>query len=250
MPVPNDGTTQTIPVPGQGTLILNDKAKRLTPGGAFGVVNAIKFVSDDGRVQRTAHAQSNIDGLIEDGVFRGGAWANLATVAETATSKKGAYQPMPCTGTFGEVLESTTGESQEAFGFLGARRSFAYGVKKDNSANGYTRSVVDSAKFGVLELRNIKGRANVTLQTDGDVAANPRGTGVGEILIAGEAQEQPPAGQAQPFPGGEFTIRVVDKDRDGIAAQGALVRLFNGTPRERSDDTVVDLAVARLEIRR
>ncbi len=37
---------------------------------------------------------------------------------------------------------------------------------------------------------------------------------------------------------------------NGIDAQGAFVRLFNGTPDDRTDDTVVDLAVAELAITR
>lgn len=249
VPVPDDGSTQSVPVPGQGTLVINDKARRVSRSGAAGTVNALKFVGDDGRVQRTAHAASNIDGRLEDGLFRGGAWANQATVAETATTKKGALQPIPCTGTFGEVLETSSGESEETFGTLGARRSYSYGVKRaDGSAEGYTRSVVDTANFGALELRNIRGRANVARSARGAIARNAKGTGVGEILINGQAQEKPPAGQAQPFPGGEYTIRVVERIRNGISAKGAVVRLFNATPNNRTDDTVVDLANATLAI--
>ena len=249
VPIPDDGSTQMVPVPGQGTLVINDKSSRVSRRGAAGTVNALKFVGDDGRVQRTAHAASNIDGALESGLFHGGAWANQAVVAETATTKRGAYQPIPCTGTFGEVLESSTGESEESFGTLGARRSYAYGVKgADGSARGYTRSVVDTARFGVLELRNIRGRANVTRGAGGMIFRNAKGTGVGEILIAGEAQEQPPAGEAQPFPGGEYTIRVVKEIPSGIEAKGAVVRAFNGTPNNRTDDTVVNLAVATLRI--
>jgi len=251
VPIPDDGRPFTVPVPGRGTLTVNDKQRKVTDRSAVGAVNVLKFVSDDGTVERTAHAQSRIDGQIEGGLFGGGAFGSRSRVADTATSKKGAFQPIPCVGTFGEVLETSSGEANPTFGFLGARRSFAYGIQRDNgSATGYTRSVVDSAEFGVLELRNIRGRANVTRQADGDVLRNARGTGVGAILVAGEEQEQPPAGEAQRFPGGEFTIRVVDKDGNGIEATFAIVRLFNGTPKDRTDDTVVELARAALEIKR
>lgn len=251
VPIPDDGRTMTVPVPGQGTLVVNDKSRKVGNRGATGTVNALRFIGDDGRVQRTAHAQSRIDGMIEGGLFHGGAWGSQATVADSATSRKGAHQSIPCAGTYGKVLERTTAESEETFGLVGARRSSAYGVQRTNgSAAGYTRSVVDIARFGVLELRNVRGRANVTRQSDGDVVRNPKGTGVGTILIAGQEQSKPPAGEPQDFPGGEFTIRVVDKHRDGIDATGAVVRLFNGTPDNRADDTVVDLGVARLEISR
>lgn len=32
--------------------------------------------------------------------------------ADTATSKKGAFQPMPCPGTYGQVKENSTGQSE------------------------------------------------------------------------------------------------------------------------------------------
>jgi len=248
--IPDDGRTFRVPVPGQGTLIVNDKRREVTKRSAFGVVTVLTFVGDDGTVERTAHAQSRIDGEIEGGLFHGGAWGSQANVADTATSRRGAYQPMPCPGTYGKVLESSTGEAQEAFGFIGARRSFAYGKQVKGAAKGYTRSVVDVAKFGVLELRNIKGRANVARQADGDTVRNPKGTGVGKIIVAGQEQAKPPAGKAQKFPGGEYTIRVVNKKRHGIDVTGAVVRLFNGTPKQRTDDTVIDLARAKLEITR
>jgi len=250
IPLPANNRTFTVPVPGRGTLVVNDKHREVTTRSAFGTVNVLKFIGDDGTVERTAHAQSRIDGEIEGGLFHGGAWGSEARVTDTATSKRGAYQPIPCPGTYGEVLESTTGEVQEAFGLIGARRSYAYGVQRKGSATGFTRSVVDVAKFGVLELRNIRGRANVTRQRDGDTVRNAKGTGVGTIIVAGEEQPKPPAGEAQQFPGGEYTIRVVDKKRHGIDVTGAVVRLFNGTPRDQADDTVVDLARAKLEITR
>ncbi|MBA3266432.1 MAG: hypothetical protein H0T14_08720 [Nocardioidaceae bacterium] len=251
IPTPADGQTFTVPVPGQGTLTVNDKKRKVTNRSAFGVINVLTFESTDGTVERTAHAQSRIDGQVEGGLFHGAAFGSQARVADTATSKRGAYQPIPCVGTNGRVLETSTGEATPTFGFLGARRSFAYGVQRDNgSATGYTRSIVESAEFGALELRNIRGRANVTRQADGDVLRDAKGTGVGSILVGGEAQPQPPAGEAQRFPGGQYTVRVVEKDANGIEAIGAVVRLFNGTPDDRTDDTVVDLARAALEIKR
>jgi len=114
----------------------------------------------------------------------------------------------------------------------------------NGSATGYTRSVVDTANFGVLELGNIRGRANVTRQADGDVLRNAKGHRRRGDPRRGQEQPQPPAGEAQQFSGGEYTIRLVTLRPNGIDAQGAFVRLFNGTPDDRTDDTVVDLAVA------
>ncbi|MBA2446033.1 MAG: hypothetical protein H0V49_11985, partial [Nocardioidaceae bacterium] len=206
VPIPSNGRTFTVPVPGRGDLVVNERKRKVTKRSAVGTVNVLKFVGTDGTVQRTAHAQSRIDGNVEGGVFQGGAVGSRAVVADTATSKKGAAQPIPCPGTFGKVLESSTGEANPTFGVLGARRSFAYGVQRDNrSAEGYTRSIVESASFGALTLRNIRGRANVTRQADGDVKRNARGTGVGSITVAGQEQDKPPAGEAQRFPGGEYT---------------------------------------------
>ncbi len=111
----------------------------------------------------------------------------------------------------------------------------------NGSATGYTRSVVDTANFGVLELGNIRGRANVTRQADGDVLRNAKGHRRRGDPRRGQEQPQPPAGEAQQFSGGEYTIRLVTLRPNGIDAQGAFVRLFNGTPDDRTDDTVVDL---------
>jgi len=76
------------------------------------------------------------------------------------------------------------------------------------------------------------------------------GRDAGALGVGGQEQPQPPAGEAQQFSGGEYTIRLVTLRPNGIDAQGAFVRLFNGTPDDRTDDTVVDLAVAELAITR
>lgn len=250
VPFPAGSQSATIPVPGQGDLVLNERIKRTNGTSAFGLINVLKFIDTDGSIQRVGHAESRIDSDIEGGMFHGGAFASQGRTEDgTVTTRKGAYQPMPCLGTQGEILESSTGEAESATSFLGARRSFAFGVVRDNGTRaGYTRSVVDVAKFGVLELRNVKGRANVLRKENNEVTRNAKGTSVGDIFIAGERQEQPPAGEPQPFPGGEFTIRIVDRIPAGIEAIGAEVRLFNGTPANRSDDSIVDLARAKLSI--
>ena len=250
VPIPDDGETFTVPVPGRGTLTVHDKIPAVDGGGAFGIVNSLKFKGDDGSVQTVAHAQSRIENGVEGGLFRGAAWASQATVADTASSKRGAYRPIPCSGTDGQVLTNATGEATEqGDAFIGARRSFAYGLQRANgSATGYTRSVVDTASFGALELRNIRGNANVTRRADDTVVRDAEGTGVGAILINGQQQPQPVAGSSQPFPGGEYTVRVVKRSPTGIDATGAVVRVFNGTPGDRSDDTVFVLAHAELEI--
>ncbi len=249
VPIPDDGNTFTVPVPGRGTLTVHHKIPAVSSSGAFGIINTLKFDGDDGSVQTVAHSQSKVENGVEGGLFRGAAWASEATVADAASSRRGAYRPIPCPGTDGVILKNATGEAAEEGGVIGARRSFAYGLQRANgSATGYTRSVVDAAQFGVLELRNIRGNANVTRRADNTVLRDAKGTGVGEILINGEQQPQPAAGESQPFPGGEYTIRVVVKNPIGIDATGAVVRVFNNTPEDRTDDTVFVLAHAELNI--
>jgi len=127
------------------------------------------------------------------------------------------------------------------------------GEQRDNrSATGYTRSVIDRAGFsGVLEFRNIKARANVTRQADGDVVRNAKGTGVGEILVNGSPIAQPAPGDPRDVAGvGTFTLKTVDKTRIGIDVTAVTVQLFNGTPNDLSDDTIVHLGRAKLAIKR
>ncbi len=68
--------------------------------------------------------------------------------------------------------------------------------------------------------------------------------------MAGEEQQKPPAGEAQRFPGCGVHHPSGRQGGNGIEAFGAIVRLFNGTPKDRTDDTVVELARAALEIKR
>ena len=252
-PVPSDGEQLEIPIPGTGTLFLNYAGTRANMTSATATVNVIRFEAENGTIEKVGKATSRIDGEVEGGVFGGAAWASDARVADLAAAGRAALQPIPCAGTNGRIIESSNAAGTVPdVGVLGVRRSFVHGVQNAGSAEGYTRSVVDTASFGggVLELRNIKARANVARQSDGDVISNAKGTGVGTILVNGEEVPMPPAGEPQEVPGlGSFAVRTVIKTATGIDVTGIIVRLENGTP-DVSDDTVVNLARATLQIRR
>jgi hypothetical protein len=250
--LPTNGRPMTVNVPGQGKLLLNHRESRTRASSATGAVNVMRFVGDDGTTEKVGRAFARIDGQVSGGLFHGSAWASDARVASAASSGRGALQPMPCIGTGGAVRQSSTGEGHFDYGFVGARRSFAYGVQRANgSATGYTRSHIDKARFGagVLEFRNIQARANVTRPANGPVMRDAKGTGVGKILVAGRAIQQPAPGQARKVAGlGSFTITTVHKSRTGIDVTAVIVRLFNGTPNNTNDDTIVNLGRAKLKI--
>lgn len=252
--VPIGGQQFKVEIPGQGTLIVNRRVEHVRNVGANGAVNVLRFVSStDNTVEKVGRAFARIDGKIEGGLFGGAAWGSDARVGDSAALGRAALQPMPCPGTRGKVKETSTGEATPDFGFIGARRSFAYGVQRDNSATGYTRSVVAAARFGGgdLKIRAIRAKANVTRQADGDVIRSAKGSGIGRILVNGEEIQTPRAGVPRKVAGlGNFTVRKVNKTPNGIEVTGVVVRLFNGTPKVKSDDTVVNLANANLRIKR
>lgn len=252
--VPVGGQQIKVPVPGQGTLIVNRRVEHVRNVGANGAVNVLRFVSStDNTVEKVGRAFARIDGQIEGGLFGGAAWGSDARVGDAAALGRAALQPIPCPGTRGKVKETSTGEARLDFGFIGARRSFAYGVQRDNSATGYTRSVVASARFGggALKFRNIRAKANVTRQADGDVVRTAEGSGIGRIVVNGQEIQTPRAGVPRKVAGlGTFTVKKVNKTPTGIEVTGVVVRLFNGTPMDKSDDTVVNLANATLRIKK
>ena len=253
VPLPVGGRQFKVPLPG-GMLIVNRRIEHVRNIGANGAVNVLRFVSStDNTVEKVGRAFARIDGQIEGGLFGGAAWGSDARVGDRAALGRAALQPMPCPGTRGKVKETSTGEARLDFGFIGARRSFAYGVQRDNSATGDTRSVGDSARFGggALKFRNIRAKANVTRQADGDVIRTAKGSGIGRILVNGEEIQTPRAGVPRKVAGlGTFTVRKVNKTPNGIEVTGVIVRLFNGTPKVKSDDTVVNLANAKLKIKK
>lgn len=253
VPLPIGDQETAIPVPGAGTLYVNRQVSRANQVSATGGVNVMRFVGDDGTVEKVGRAFSRIDGNIEGGLFKGSAWGSDARTGDLAALGRAALQPMPCPGTRGNVLETRTGRLDTAFGFIGARYSAVMGEQHaNNSASGYTRSVIDRAGFnGVLAFRNIEARANVTRQADGDVVRNAKGTDIGQILVNGQPIAQPLPGESRNVAGvGRFTVKTVQKSPIGIDVTAVTVQLFNGTPKNLSDDTVVHLGRAKLAIKR
>lgn len=251
--VPIGEQETAIPVPGSGTLYVNFQVGNANAVSAVGGVNVLKFVADDGTVEKVGRAFARIDGNIEGGLFRGSAWGSDARTGNIAALGRGALQPMPCPGTRGEVVDTRTGRLDTAFGFIGARYSAVKGEQlATRSATGYTRSVVDRAGFSpALQFRNIEARANVTRQADGDVFRNANGTGVGEILVNGEPISMPAPGQSRNVAGvGTFILKTVQKTPIGINVTAVTVQLFNGTPKDLRDDTIVHLGRAKLAIKR
>lgn len=249
-----DGQELEIPVPGAGTLFLNRTRANANGRRAVGTVNVMRFEANNGTIEQVGRAGSRLDGNVDSGVFGGGAWGSDGRVGDLAAIGRDAFLPIPCAGTFGKIHESSTAEGTLPGAVVGVRRSFVYGVQKANDvAKGYTRSVVARGNFGdgVLKFRSIKARANVLRQGDGDVISSPRGTGVGKILVNGQQVAIPPAGEPQHVGGlGSYTVQVVKRTPIGIEVTGVVVRLENSTPKDRTDDTVVNLARAVLRIKK
>ncbi len=252
VPVPAGGQQATFPVPGQGTLTVNRQIGTARRSGAIGAVNVLRFDGDDGTIEKVGRAFGRIDGGVEGGIFGGSAWGSDASTADAVVLGRDPIQAMPCPGTDGEVRETRSVRGQTDPGFIGQQYVAANGEQRSNdSALGYTRAQVERAQFGVLEFRNIRGRANVRRASDGDVFSDSEGTGVGTILVGGQEVDSPPAGEPQDVAGvGTFTVRSVHRTRNGIEVTGVTVVLENGSPNNTSNDTTVHLANANLKIGR
>ncbi len=201
-----------------------------------------------GTIEKVGRAFARIDGNVEGGIFGGGAHGTDSTTGDTAATGKSARRPMPCPGTDGDLLVTRQGQSTTDFSVVGEQTSQARGAQRTNSARGYTQARIDRVGFsgGILVLRNIRARARVVRQADGDVLRSARRTGVGTILVNGEEQPTPPAGEEQQVTGlGSYTVKVVDKSHIGLQVIAVVVRLNNGTPGDRSDDTIANLGNAR-----
>ncbi len=251
--LPPGGGPVVITVPGVGELVVHRTVRHRAEWGALGSVNVLRFTASDGTTERVGRAFARIDGQIEGGLFHGAAWGSDARVQDVATLGRAALRPMPCPGTRGKVLTNDTARATFDFGFLGIRRSSVFGEQRENgSAAGYSRSRVVTAGFGngMLRFRGITAVADVTRRADGTVVRSARGTGVARILIDDELVSVP-AGVVQEVPGvGSFTVRSVDRTPNGIDVTAVTVRLYNGTPGDTTDDTVVNLGRAKLAIQR
>ncbi len=248
--LPPEGEQAEIPVPGAGVLTLHRTVRQTSAVSATGAVNVLRFDSDEGTTEKVGRAYSRIDGGTEGGLFAGAAWGSDARADRVATLGRAALRPMPCAGTRGRVLRSSTAAVRTEFGFLGVRRSSVYGEQQADSASGWTRGRVASASFGDgrLRLRAITAVARVGRTADGDVVSSATGTGVGRVVVDGQPV-QPSLDEPLRIPGlGSVSVRTVHRSPDGIDVTGVTVRLTNGTPRDRGDDTIVNLGRARLAI--
>ncbi len=251
--VPLDGTQQSVPTPDGGTLFINRQVKQVQTQFALGAVNVLRYEAADGTIEKVGRAFARMDSNIEGGIFTGEAFGTRSMTGDVAQTGKSARQPLPCPGTFGEVLVTRQAAGTLDFGNVGEQVSSVYGEQLGpDRAVGVTKNTIDRVGFGAaLKFRNIKGRAKVFRQSDGDVLLSAKGTGVGTILVNGVEQGQPPAGQEQDVDGvGSYTVGVVDEGKNGLRVIGVTVTLENGTPADTSDDTVVDLGNARTRIKR
>ncbi len=101
VPLPIGDQEMEVPVPGSGTLFVNHQVGKANQISAVGGVNVLRFVRDDGTVEKVGRAFSRIDGNIEGGLFQGSAWGSDARTGDVAALGRGALQPMPCPGTRG-----------------------------------------------------------------------------------------------------------------------------------------------------
>ncbi|MBA2507330.1 MAG: hypothetical protein H0V32_01100 [Nocardioidaceae bacterium] len=259
--LPTDGQEQSFPVVATdggstGTLTVNYQVKRSNQRAALGGVNVLRYQEDGsgGTIEKVGRAFSRIDGNVEGGIFGGQAFGTKSRTGTIAQTGQSAKQPMPCPGTNGEVLETRQGRATADFGVVGEQISSAFGEQNGrNSADGFTLSRIDRVGFsgGTLVFRNIVARARVVRQADGDVNRTAKETGVGSILVNGEEQPTPAAGEEQQVAGvGSYRVKVVNKSRIGLDVTAVVVTLNNGTPADTSDDTVAELGNARLEIKR
>ncbi len=259
--VPLNGTEQEVRVlatdGSTGTLTINYQVKRSNRRSALGGVNVLRYQEDGrrGTIEKVGRAFSRIDGNVEGGIFGGQAYGTKSRTAGTiAQTGKSAKQPMPCPGTNGQVLTTDQVRVTTDFGVVGEQFSAAYGEQNgQDSADGYTLSRIVRVNIGngTLVFRNIQARARVVRKPNGNVTRTAKRTGIGTILVNGEPQSTPAAGQQQDVVGlGSYRVKVVNKSPIGLNVTAVVVTLNNGTPANTSDDTVVQLGNAKLKIRR
>jgi hypothetical protein len=228
-PVPLPG--QTVTVPGVGSIKRGNPGETADGKHATANSNALVLTQDSsGSKTNIAHATARIDANPHGGIFRGSAYSSRLTALDgTVRSGPTSLKLMPCTGTRGQLLTtSTASDSIPSIGTINGQHSGVKGAHhKNGSASGLTRNRVDKAHLvgGALVISNIRAVAHVTMTAGGKWLKSAAGTKVGKIKFNGQTLATPEPGQPLTIPGvAVIFYKDVHKGKHGLAVNALKIR--------------------------
>lgn len=242
---------EPIEIPGLGTVDvgferLSEKAG-FAVAGAF-VLKVLLYGADgvegggDDSLVGIGHSRARINRDLPAGVMYGeGYGADAEAVDGLVGVGNLGEQPLLCEGTDGRVLQAPVA----GLDFLSAGQLVASGVTGRASgqqyasgrATAWTEGEVASLEVGPLELRAVRGRANVAQNRRGEIVTRSiAGSSIGELVVDGEsAGAITPANVADlpeiDVPGVvDVDFFVTTKSRRGLSTSAVVITFAEGTP--------------------
>jgi hypothetical protein len=217
-------------VPGVGSIKRGNPLETADGRHATANTNALVLTQDSsGSKTSFAHATARIDANPHGGIFRGSAYSSRLTALDgTVRSGPTSLKLMPCTGTRGQLLTtSTASDSIPSIGTINGQHSSVKGAHQNGSASGLTRNRVDKAHLvgGALVISNIRAVAHVT-KTAGDTwLKSAAGTKVGRIKFNGQTLATPEPGKPLTIPGvAVIFYKDVQKGKYGLAVNALKIK--------------------------
>jgi hypothetical protein len=249
--VPVDGmlpVNQEIPL-GIGTLTINRQVSATSATSGRATTEVLRLVLVDGTTIRVGRSSA----LLTDdqvGIFRGGAWATEAMVANTVSSGKTGFVPMPCTGSDGEPYgNNTAGGEVEGAVTSGTTANYIQ-TSKIGSSNVWAEAVANVQNVAIggtqITIDAIRSKIKVTRNADGSITKTPF-TRVLGFEIGGTPQTLPVDGQAFEIPGVlKIETNVIKETARGAKVIGVVITLLDAG----GEPIVVNLANAAAYIRK
>ncbi len=247
LPIPTPG--DPVEVPGLVRITAGKSVKIMEPGyvRAAAVGLQVDVLATDTTV-KLAQSAANMSRGVKTGVFSGWAASLRASVLDPIVKVgRTPYRTMPCQGTDGELqTKSVVGSEIPGLIDAGVLEIRQRSQQTHEKAWGFeVAEVADVSLFdGRVIIKAVKGRANVTRLSNGDLTRNAKGTQIGELIIDGEPQALPLEDTIE-IPG-LLTIepKVIKRLKSGIQVIALQLILLDGSGAK------VDLGVARLQIAR
>ncbi len=240
------GAGERLAVPGLATIILGTPSSGQSTQGAWSRTTGlvIKLPDTETRIE-LARSKARIAAGVKHGLFRGSSFALRAgAVSGGATTGRQPLSLTPCQGTGGTPRKKSMARMDLGDSVVVTELTSRQVSDQDrDTAWGRQRAAVSSVDVGdgALVIKSIVARARVIRSAEG-VTADSRGTGIGEIWVAGKRVALPRSGTLT-VPGvARVEAGLVTRGRGKISVTGVRLTLLDGS------DAVVDLAQANLQI--
>ncbi len=194
---------------------------------------------------RLARSKAAIGGGVKAGLFRGSSYAvDAQALSGTSDTRRQPLTLMPCQGTHGVIRSKSVAVVDLGRSILVKELSSRQVAdQSDTAAWGRKRSSVARVEVaeGAVVVSDIVAQARVVRGKHG-VTRSARGTGIGQILVAGREVAMPESGVLT-VPGlVRLETKVVSRKSNGISVVGLRLTLLDGS------GAVVDLARASLQV--